>query len=324
MASGASDNRCMGKPMKPGFIVGMPGVTRLRGVVLVLTALASWSVSAYGIDETPTGLAFLTIGGGARAVGLAETMVADDQDAFVTEYNPAALVDITRFAVSFAHGTFYQDTRGEYAASAVPLRAWSIGVRMGYVGTSDLPLRTGPSDQPLGLYDASNVIFQGAVARTVDDRLAVGLSTAYVAQHINLETAQGFVLGVGLRYRLRHNITVGTAFVNVGPPIKFVDRKFRMPNLFRFGGRWMIGRASARAEFVTADNDNVKWHLGSEVAIDPRLSLRAGVRFGYDTQMFNAGFGVRTPDGRFGVDYAFAPYTDELGATHRFGLTVRP
>ncbi|MEW5701419.1 MAG: PorV/PorQ family protein [Candidatus Zixiibacteriota bacterium] len=291
----------------------------LIGVLLVLCA-----GTATAVDDTQPGFAFLTIGGGARAVGLAETMVGDDQDAFVTEYNPAALVDVSRVAVSFAHNVFYLDTRGEYVAAVVPLHAWSIGARVGYVGTSDIPMRTGPSDEPLALFDGSNAVVQGALARRVDDRLAVGLSAAYVAENINLETAQGFTLGVGLRYRPVRNVTMGCAFLNVGPATKFKDREFRMPSIFRFGGRWMIGRASARAELVTADRDNVKWNLGSEYAVDPRVSLRGGVRLGYDTQVFTAGLGMQTPDGRFGVDYAYSPYSDDLGATHRFGLTVRP
>jgi hypothetical protein len=119
-------------------------------------------------------------------------------------------------------------------------------------------------------------------------------------------------------------MTVGAAFVNIGPPAKFVEREFKMPNLLRVGGRWQIGAASARVEMLAGDNDNVKWNLGTEVAPDPRFAARAGVKFGYDTHWFAAGFGVQSPDGRYGVDYAYAPYTDDFGDTHRFGLTVRP
>jgi hypothetical protein len=41
---------------------------------------------------------------------------------------------------------------------------------LAYVGTSDIPLRTGPSTDPLGLYDAASGIIQGAIARVVDRR----------------------------------------------------------------------------------------------------------------------------------------------------------
>ena len=104
----------------------------------------------------------------------------------------------------------------------------------------------------------------------------------------------------------------------------FIDREFKLPNLLRLGGRWDLGVADVRVEIVAGDNDNVKWHFGSEYEVDPRLIVRSGIRLGYDTQWFSGGFGARTADQRLGVDYAFAPYSDGLGSTHRFGLTIRP
>ena len=51
------------------------------------------STAAFAQDNgAATGMKSLTIGSGARAVGLAETMVADESDPFVLEYNPAGLV----------------------------------------------------------------------------------------------------------------------------------------------------------------------------------------------------------------------------------------
>lgn len=272
----------------------------------------------------PTGFRFLTIGGGARAVALAETMVADGGDAFVTEYNPAGLVGATKFTLAFSHNSFFQDTRGEYFAAVVPRGQWAFGARLGYIGTSDIPRRTGPSQDPLGYYDAASGVFQGAVARIVDDRLSIGLSAAFVLEHIESETAHSGILGVGARYRAHQNAYIGISFVNVGPKAKFDQQEFSMPNQVRMGGAWSRDRLSVRGELLAAEDENLHWHFGSEFSPDPRLALRAGMRLGYDTQTFSAGAGLRTADQRIGVDYAFAPYSDDLGSTHRFGLTIQP
>ena len=272
----------------------------------------------------PTGFRFLTIGGGARAVALAETMVADGEDPFVTEYNPAGLVATKQFSLSFSHNVFFQDTRGEYIAAAIPRGQWAFGARLGYLGTGDIPLRTGPSQDPLGYYDATSGVLQGAVARAVDDRLSVGFSIAYVLEHIESETAQSVVLGFGARFRVHRDAHVGISFANVGPKAKFEDQQFRMPDQVRLGAAWGRERLSLRGEMMAAEDESLRWHFGSEFTPDPRLALRAGLRIGYDTQTFSAGAGLRTPDQRVGIDYAFAPYSDDLGSTHRFGLTVRP
>lgn len=291
-------------------------------VVLAL----SWSGTAFAQSRPadPTGFRFLTIGGGARSVALAETMVAEGDDAFVTEYNPAGLVGTKRFVLAFSHNTFFQDTRGEYFAVAVPKGQWAFGARLAYLGTGDIPKRLGPSTDPIGYYDAASGVFQGAVARIVDDRLSIGISAAYVLEHIESETAQSPIFGLGARYRVHRNVNIGMSFTNVGPMAKFQEQEFRMPNHMRVGGIWSDDRLSLRAELLAAEEERLRWHFGSEFTPDPRLAVRAGVRIGYDTQTFSAGAGLRTSDQRIGIDYAFAPYSDDLGSTHRFGLTVHP
>jgi hypothetical protein len=47
----------------------------------------------------------------------------------------------------------------------------------------------------------------------------------------------------------------------------------------------------------------------------------AGYRAGQDTAGMTAGLRVHL--NRYRLDYAYAPYSDGLGATHRFGLGAR-
>lgn len=305
----------------------------MKNLAPILVAIASLLVFSLCTGEAafsqstpadPTGFRFLTIGGGARAVALGETMVADGGDAFATEYNPAGLVAARQLTMSFSHNVFFQDTRGEYLAAAIPVNQWAFGARLGYLGTGDIPRRSGPSEVPLGYYDAASGVLQGAVARVVDDRLSIGLSAAFVLEHIESETANSVILGIGARYRAHQNFHIGMSFANVGPKAKFDQREFGMPNQVRFGGIWSHDRLSVRGEMLAAENETMRWNFGSEFTPDPRLALRAGIRLGYDTQTFSAGAGLRTPDQRIGIDYAFAPYSDDLGSTHRFGLTLLP
>jgi hypothetical protein len=58
--------------------------------------------------------------------------------------------------------------------------------------------------------------------------------------------------------------------------------------------------------------------LGLEVRPMPALALRAGYMIGLDAADFTAGAGFKA--GRFDIDYAFVPYHDDLGSSHRFGL----
>ena len=291
-----------------------------------VAALVLWAGSphAQATDPAGAGFRFLTIGGGARAVGLAETMVSDGSDPFVMEYNPAGLSALEKTTVSFSHSELYFGSRGEYVSAGVPSGPWAFGGRVGYLGSGDFPLRTGPTVEPLGYYDASSGVFQGGLARRISSKVALGFSAAFVIEHINNSTAQSSVFGLGLRYMKSEHLTFGASFINVGPETHFEERDFSMPNRFHAGGSYLYKYLSLRGELVAPDNENAKWHFGAEATPDPRLALRAGVKLGYDTQVFAAGFGIRTADGRFGIDYAYAPYSTEFGTTHRYGLSLRP
>jgi hypothetical protein len=253
-------------------------------------------------------------------------MVSDvsADDPFVLEYNPAGLSALDKTTVAFSHNQFFLDTRGEYVTVGIPSGLWAFGARTGYFGSDDFPLRTGPTPEPLGFFGASSGVFQGAVARRVGRNLAFGVSAAYVLEHIYSSTAHGAIFGAGIHYQRSPSLALGASFVNIGPETHFIERDFRMPVRFLLGGSWLYRYMTLRGELVAPDNENVKWHFGTEVTPDPRLSLRAGVKIGYDTHVFAAGLGVRTPDGRLEVNYAFAPYNTDFGSTHRYGLTVRP
>jgi hypothetical protein len=251
-------------------------------------------------------------------------MVADDSDPFVLEYNPAGLSGMEKTTVAFSHNQFYLDSRGEYVTVGVPAGAWSFGARTAYFGVDNFALRTGPSTDPLAFFDASSGVFQAALARRANDKLAFGVSGAYVLEHIYDNNAQGAIFGAGALYHFNGALTLGAAVINFGPRASFIEREFRMPMRVRVGATYRYRYATLRGEMVAPDKESARWNFGTEISPDPRLYLRAGAKVGYDTQTFAAGFGVRTPDGRFGVDYAFAPYSTDFGSTHRYGLVIRP
>ena len=318
-----TDERIM-EMLRHSRIIGQLSHLSAWMIAFAVTALWAGLLHAQTTDPAGAGFQFLTIGGGARAVGLAETMVSDGEDPFVMEYNPAGLSALEKTTVSFSHSELYFDSRGEYVSAGVPHGPWAFGGRAGYLGSDDFPLRTGPTVEPLGYYDASSGVFQGGVARRISAKVALGFSAAYVIEHIDNSTAQNSVFGLGLRYTRSEHLAFGASFINVGPETHFEERDFSMPNRFRAGGSYLYKYVSLRGELVAPDNENAKWHFGAEATPDPRLALRAGVKLGYDTQVFAAGFGVRTADGRFGIDYAYAPYSTDFGTTHRYGLSIRP
>ena len=66
-------------------------------------------------------------------------------------------------------------------------------------------------------------------------------------------------------------------------------------------------------------DDEIHVNVGAEARLHEMFQLRSGYMVNYDTKNFTAGasFFYR----KIIVDYAFVPYTSNLGTSHLFNLT---
>ena len=113
--------------------------------------------------------------------------------------------------------------------------------------------------------------------------------------------------------------------------MKYDTESYKLPSQFRLGGAYTTPVWTARVELVSPNNESAKVHFGGEYGFDiptgnsgkiqsASFVARAGYAAGYDTRSWSAGFGIGV--NRFEFDYAFVPYDDDLGDTHRFGLLI--
>ena len=88
------------------------------------------------------------------------------------------------------------------------------------------------------------------------------------------------------------------------------------PSLFRFHG----GHLAVAMDLSKPTDNQLRVHWGAELLWIERIALRSGYQMGYDEKGLSAGLGVR--QGRFRIDYAFVPYSSDLGTTHRISLGI--
>ena len=60
-------------------------------------------------------------------------------------------------------------------------------------------------------------------------------------------------------------------------------------------------------------------HLGAEASVHEMFTVRAGYMANYDSKNISAGVSFNKRN--IGVDYAFVPYTNDLGTSHLFNFT---
>ena len=287
---------------------------------------------------TTTGFAFLNLPAGARAAALggAYTALADDPTAVF--WNPAGVAARTalgapgEIAVSGVHHESIQNFHQDLVAAT-----WrrggdglSLAFNSHYTGRLE---GTDEIGNPLGAFGATDFAVAGGYATTAAPGLRIGGSVGWISETIAGTGASTLSFSVGGIYAPAGvpGLTVGVAARNLGGSPRFattsggageaVDQPRTLAAGAALGGsrgglRWLVA-----SDVSQLAGEDVEARVGVEIAPSPVLALRGGWMFGQDAADLTAGAGVAV--GRVQFDYAFVPYHDELGTSHRAGLTAR-
>lgn len=103
---------------------------------------------------------FLTLGVGARALGMGGAGTAVSADAYAPYWNSAALGQLTRYEVSFMHSTLNGEDAYDFVSYVHPLKErGAIGVSWLRVGVDDIPITGLPvASRPIGATNRPEVI----------------------------------------------------------------------------------------------------------------------------------------------------------------------
>ena len=293
----------------------------------VSSLLAMTTALSVGFAQTgTTGLSFLKLGVGARALGMGEAYSAIAADPSATFYNPAALSLSSAPQLLLMHKEWIQGTRTEFIGATTRMHDVSLGVSANATGVNDLELRTTPGPA-LGTFDARNTSIGISAAFAIDSSISVGVTAKYLYEKIYVYAASGYALDVGGLYTTPWNITIALSLNNLGSVNELDKESSALPTLIRFGSAYVHDIPDLDGVF-TVSSDVVAFtaekkthvHLGAEFNFKNTFALRAGYQSGYAAKSFSAGAGIRYDIVNF--DYAFVPFRENLGTTNTFSIGV--
>lgn len=294
---------------------------------LLLIAVVFISTQPARPEGGTTGLTFLTLGVGARSLGMGEAYSTATDDPAGLHYNPAAIASIGTTTVSFMHRAWIQGTNAEYLTAAFPLGAVSLGASVYSVGVDDIEVRDTPG-AATSTFTARNASLGLTVGYTFSPELSAGVTAKYVYEKILVDDAGGMAFDLGAVYTTSFGARLGAAVSNLGSVSELGSEASTLPDLFRGGASWSTAIAGPDATITGAADVVVPFgdapthvHLGAESLLYGTVSLRAGYQTGYDARSFTAGAGFRR--GIVGIDYAFMPTSYDLGATHAISLAIQ-
>ena len=291
----------------------------MRGKFLLAICLGVLGVMA-GAVVADDGLALMKVEAGARAAGMGGAFVSIGGDPYSSFYNPAGSASARQFSGSFGHTAYWENIRLETGYFSSPLsRSVSIHGGIRWANLGDLEIRTGPSTTPDALSDANDVSFKTGLSYQVDDKIFAGFSLGWYMEKIEAYRGTAFNLDFGALVIPNDEVTFGVSITNLGKKMNLTkegaetSRDITLPTTYRVGISYKYRKYLGAADAVIVDN-KAHIHLGVESPTYHMIALRAGYMFNYDTKNFTAGTSITWRNMAF--EYAFVPYTSNLGTTH--------
>lgn len=313
---------------------------RVHILALVLTGLAAGPALALSSKAGTSGAQFLKLGAGARAAGMGHAYAAAADDVHAAYYNPGALTRLAKPEVSAAHTQYFQGTKYEYAAWALPFdrkETWSshaLGLSLYSFKVEDIERRTQDTDLAAGLFSAADFAYQVTYSYRKTEHFGLGVSAKVVRETLDTvkQSAFAFDLGAHRRFengRLPFPVDLAVVARNLGTKLNYAQGSDPLPTAL------VLGAAVHPTRALTLDLDLIKYRdtnvliaLGAEYEGALYKEIRGALRGGFSTHRSDLdGLSTVTAGGalslrRTEIGFAWVPFGD-LGNTFRYELKVR-
>ncbi len=298
----------------------------MKNKIFILFTLTFVIVSISFSQAGTTGLSFLKIGQGSRAVSMGEAYSVIGSEPYAIYYNPAGLTLSSNTQAVFSHREWIQGTKSEFLGATTHLGDVAIGFGLHSVSVADIELRTNPGPS-IGTFDAKNVAIGLALAMDITPEISLGVTGNYLYEKIFIDEASGFGLNFGALYKTPWKVNLGLAVDNVGSMNEFNTTASSLPTTFRFGGAYEFPVESLQGNVIVAteivsvkDEGKAHLHIGAEYEYQQMFAIRLGYESGYESKDLTTGIGFKYSI--FNFDYAFVPVKLDLGSSHTFTLGV--
>ena len=260
----------------------------------------------YGVKKVNiSGMQFLKIGQGARAVAMGDafTAVADDINAIF--WNGSGLVHVERVAYQLNWTRFLLDTQ-LYSAAAVWNTRSARGEVLGLTVVSHNPKPSKETTiyQPNGTGQdvvVHNISVGLLYAIKFTDKFSFSAKANYNQEKLYTVKTTGFTVDVGsFFYTGFRSLRIAMAFKNFGPDRKSGDRAYLLPLVYNIGIAAEIYGEKGDPSYMTASVESAffvdfeqRWHFGAELWLQNALALRAGWKWNYDLESIAVGAGLK-------------------------------
>jgi len=295
---------------------------------------------------------FLYTAGDSRAWSMGSAYVAATNNATSGFWNPAGLVNANGLQVYFTHTRqFLSSIQYDYVAASNQFEDGTIlGIsflRLGISEISSVPENAaifenseliGIDYSKISSFGTSDNTFILSYAKKYSDDIFIGANAKVVYRDFSSESAYGIGFDAGLQYKWYPELTVGLMLRDITTTMiawTTGEKEFIAPSI-RGGlsyeyliNDWDLAfRPAMELGFLFESRDAAAQINLGPVSLDSFWGLETTykdllfLRLGYDDlERFNGGLGVAIT--KFGVDYSYTNFDEELGNVHRISFHLK-
>ncbi len=197
--------------------------------VVVAAAIASTLSAA---EPGSVGFNFLKVSPGARNAGMGDVGTSFSTSLFGVYFNPAATAQSTGSAIGFMHHEGIFDTRREFIGGSTQMFGGVVSAGFDYFKVGALEQRLGPSEEPIGIFDAQDMLIFAGYSRNFSPTLAAGFTAKYAAEKIETRTADAVMFDIGMQFVPMEKAKLGLALRHMGSKPKFGEDEIELPLTF--------------------------------------------------------------------------------------------
>jgi hypothetical protein len=302
--------------------------SRARRALAPLMAALLAALSAGSAAADPTGFAFLKIPAGARAAGLGGAYASLAEGVEGAWWNPAALEGAKGVQVMASHDEYLASLRHDEFGVGGRLFGGGVSASVNALYSEPIPERDALGNL-LGTFGSHDLQFGLGYGRALGSGVRAGASAQVVRERIADASATTWSVGFGSSWdpvRIT-GLRLSADVHDLGPAGHFTindisGQSVALPAALRLGASLsrpagaLTVRSALETSMISGQAGLVM--LGAELAHTSGFALRGGWRWGdtESTYALGAGWSIKS----MRLDYAFVPFKDDLGDTHRFSL----
>lgn len=308
-----------------------------------------------------TAAPFLSIGQGARAIGMGSAFVAITDDPNALYWNPAGITKVQGFGFVVDHTTWIADINYNFMALTYNLGSFgTIGASFTISDVDEMKVTTVEKPDGTGeVFGVTDAAFSLAWAIDLTDNFTIGFNPKFIYQSIWRMSATTIALDLGVQYVTPFDGTIlAMSISNFGPKMQLsgsstqvlVDPdpnttgnnssivaniqtdSWDLPLTFRVGLGYQPLKSEDNTVTFSLDalhlNDNYEsLNVGAEYNYDDFISLRAGYKSLFlpdSEESFSLGFGLKQliiGNIALKVDYAYQDF-GRLSSIQKFTFGI--